>query len=415
MNRTQIDCLVLSGGGAKGAYGAGAAKAILAYRKSKGIDRPVCYIGTSAGALNAVVLSACGPDALVDFWRDASKKRFFLWPKILGLPPTHWFVKLLTLVINPCFWIRLLGRSIGFDAPFALYGNRALRGFIVKKLGKNGKVNLDELLSHKHLIVAATNFNKGKIEAFYASKLVEPIIANDAARSPDKKRMTHFRKIENGEELIDALLASAAIPVAFPPVRIHGDWYVDGGLGNNTPTKEAALIMRELNSFGEYAAGETYCIVYDPPGTKAKPKLGPIASILRSYDILHYCQMYPVISSWHQINVSVRRNDEKVRKFEEFLDHHLEDQNLDTVRKEFQKKFESLQGTTPRLDLPFNEVRPSDNLGVLLDFRLKSIEKLIDIGYRDAVGMLKHSGKINEFEASELLERIHDRVAEGKR
>ncbi len=413
MNRQQIDCLVLSGGGAKGAYGAGAAKAIMAYRKSKGIERAICYIGTSAGALNAVVLSACGADALIDFWCDASKKWFFQWPKILGCPPTHWFAKLLTLVVNPCFWIRLLGRSIGFDAPFSLYGNQALRNFIVTKLGKNGKVNLDDLLSHKHLIIAATNFNKGKIEAFYVSKLVEPIIANDATRGPEKKRMSHFRKIENGDELVDALLASAAIPIAFPPVKIRGDWYVDGGLGNNTPTKEAALILRELNSFGDYAAGDTYCIAYDPPGTKAKPKLGPIASILRSYDILHYCQMNPVISSWHQINVSVRRNDGKVRQFEEFLDNHLEEPNLDTVREEFQRQFESLQGTTPRLDLPFYEVRPSFNLGGLLDFRLKSVEKLIDTGYRDAIAMLKNRGMINEFEASELLDRIHDRLAGG--
>ena len=42
---TEYDCLVLSGGGANGAYGAGVAKALDAYRNQKGIPRPICYTG----------------------------------------------------------------------------------------------------------------------------------------------------------------------------------------------------------------------------------------------------------------------------------------------------------------------------------------------------------------------------------
>ena len=52
-----FDCLVLSGGGAKGAYGAGVAKALSAYRRLKEVRGPVCYIGASAGALNAVMVA----------------------------------------------------------------------------------------------------------------------------------------------------------------------------------------------------------------------------------------------------------------------------------------------------------------------------------------------------------------------
>lgn len=46
------DCLVLRGGGAKGAYSAGVSKALFVYRKLKNIDHAICYIGTSSGALN---------------------------------------------------------------------------------------------------------------------------------------------------------------------------------------------------------------------------------------------------------------------------------------------------------------------------------------------------------------------------
>src|SRR6476646_9242298 len=60
-----FDCLVLSGGGAKGAYGAGVAKALMAYRQLKDIRGPICYVGASAGALNAYVLATANADELV--------------------------------------------------------------------------------------------------------------------------------------------------------------------------------------------------------------------------------------------------------------------------------------------------------------------------------------------------------------
>src|SRR6478672_6993248 len=69
-----FDCLVLSGGGAKGAYGAGVAKAISAYRELKNIRGPFCYVGASAGALNAYVLATQNPDALISFWQSATHR-----------------------------------------------------------------------------------------------------------------------------------------------------------------------------------------------------------------------------------------------------------------------------------------------------------------------------------------------------
>ncbi len=38
---------------------------------------------------------------------------------------------------------------------------------------------------------------------------------------------------------VDAVLASAAIPGVYPPVRIGGRWLVDGGVANNTPISAA--------------------------------------------------------------------------------------------------------------------------------------------------------------------------------
>jgi NTE family protein len=41
-------------------------------------------------------------------------------------------------------------------------------------------------------------------------------------------------------ELVPALLASSAVPIVFPPVRIDGTYYVDGGLSNNLPVEPFA-------------------------------------------------------------------------------------------------------------------------------------------------------------------------------
>lgn len=70
----KLDCLVLSGGGAKGSYGAGVAQALYRFRALKGIRTKLCFIGTSAGALNAAVLADRGPDDLIRFWLSVDNR-----------------------------------------------------------------------------------------------------------------------------------------------------------------------------------------------------------------------------------------------------------------------------------------------------------------------------------------------------
>lgn len=55
------------------------------------------------------------------------------------------------------------------------------------------------------IAVCATNISKGKAEFFTQGNLSEPVIA------------------------------SAAVPIIFKPVKINGDLYLDGGLSNNLP------------------------------------------------------------------------------------------------------------------------------------------------------------------------------------
>src|SRR5215470_10483146 len=87
-NLPKYDCLVLSGGGAKGAYGAGVAKGLWEYRAIKAVGTKLCVVGTSAGALNAAVLATAEADDLVSFWITATSRQvlgvWFKHPRIRG-------------------------------------------------------------------------------------------------------------------------------------------------------------------------------------------------------------------------------------------------------------------------------------------------------------------------------------------
>ena len=80
---------------------------------------------------------------------------------------------------------------------------------------------------------------------------------------------------------IPAILASAAIPAAFPPVRIGDEDYIDGGVANNTPVETA----REL--------GATKVIVL-PGGfacALAEPPRGAVASAMHALNLMIARQM----------------------------------------------------------------------------------------------------------------------------
>jgi NTE family protein len=65
--------------------------------------------------------------------------------------------------------------------------------------------------------------------------------------------LVHFDSL-NGELSADHVRASGSLPPAFPPVRIDGDLYWDGGLYSNTPLESV------LNELPE---GDTLCFMVD--------------------------------------------------------------------------------------------------------------------------------------------------------
>jgi len=393
------DCLVLSGGGAKGAYGAGVAKALAAYREKKKQANSMCYVGASAGALNAYLLSAKGPDALIQFWLAATNR------SVLGVR------------IRNATFQGLIRWALGLlkpHQPFSIYSNQSLRQLI------KANSRLEDLRCP--LIVAATDYTQGTLKSFYASDLIDNFVDQDREQKIARQRLRHFRRIETDDQLVDALLASAAIPLFFPPVAISAErdgsletsWYVDGGIGNNTPTREAAYFLRFLEESGRGRSGVVYCVRQDPPRRlqEQSERVGFSDILMRTLDVYHRVHTDAIVGGWSRINDEVLQQGDRIAHFTEWLNHQSFDARARAaIEEQIAKQFLNLGGVAKRLDIPLVEIEPTSDLGDALNFNPSDAREHILRGYNDALKVLHESHKIqtpmrlDEAEYKELVNR----------
>jgi NTE family protein len=176
--------LVLSGGGAKGAWEAGVAAALV----EAGL--PIALVaGSSAGALNGAMIAAGRIERLEALWRGLDRD------KLYSLRAPVFFAGLLP------GWLTL----VALDRAGSLFDARPLRDLIA------ATVEIDRIrAAPMRLLVTTTDLERR-----------------------DK------RIFDNATVTVDALYAAAAVPGAFPPVEIDGALLVDGGLTGRAPVLEA--------------------------------------------------------------------------------------------------------------------------------------------------------------------------------
>jgi NTE family protein len=145
--------------------------------------------GSSAGALNAAMLADGRLDRLRELWRSLSREQVY------ALRPSVIFAGLLP------GWVTLLA----LDAAGSLFDPAPLR----------------------ELIAGALDF-----ERIRASPRRLLVITTDLARRAP-------RVFDNASISVEALMAAAAVPGAFPPVAVDGTLLVDGGLTGRAPVLEA--------------------------------------------------------------------------------------------------------------------------------------------------------------------------------
>lgn len=177
--------LVLGGGGAKGAFQAG-----VIYNLAQKTSWDTVF-GVSAGAINGAAIAMYNKDDVI----QAVEKLLTHWKEDISE----------SNVYKKWFCIEAINYAIAYWKN-GLYNTDPLKKFLYK--------NLDEKLiksSDVDYFLGTTSFTTG------AYKLVN----------------------KREESLIEWILASASFPMAFPPIKIEGEFFIDGAIRNCVPIKDA--------------------------------------------------------------------------------------------------------------------------------------------------------------------------------
>lgn len=203
--------LVLQGGGAMGAYQAGVYEAL----DENGLC-PDWVVGTSIGAINGALIAGNTPSQrlkrLTEFWRLVSQEGG-MDMRLMSDPVRRLHVRMSTLGV--------ISRGVkGFFSP------RLLSPF-----GTGIPVAPDNASFYDTRELAATLMRLVDFECLNRTDAMRLTV--NALRVTNSE-LTSF---DNRNQAItaDHILASGALPPAFPPVRIDGQLYWDGGLYSNTP------------------------------------------------------------------------------------------------------------------------------------------------------------------------------------
>jgi len=371
--------VVLAGGGSYGAYEVGVMKALFEGAASVCAGVPLeaqLFAGASVGALNAAVMVAhaeCGlanaAATLEEIWRrkiaEAPGKCGNGVYRLRGIPP----LTNPACALNP---LGLLSDALGDGAHFLREGLIGGKRFfnspgsamqrILEALNVATLLDLRPLAnlvtdiiplealarSKKALKVVATNFDSGEIRIFENAEIATVI----------------------GHR---AILASAAIPIFFPPVQIGDELYVDGGTLQNSPILPAVGMAHTLH------------VIYMDPDVSSIP-VETLQSTLAILDRL-------LVMEWaFTLNQDIEVVEDYNRSYD-FLNARRDlppsgDPRLNQLFKAADHVVASSGGLKWWELTTIHRYHPTDDLGDLtglLDFGADRIDALIERGYRDAL------------------------------
>ncbi|TWC43027.1 NTE family protein [Pseudomonas sp. SJZ079] len=212
--------LILSGGGARAAYQVGVLAAIADLLPNAECNPFPVIVGTSAGAINAVSL-ACGAlhfgeaiRQLTAVWQGFHTHQVYRsdWPGVLHQAS------------------RFIGHSLlglGGQVPVALLDNSPLGELLQDKLDFSGISAAVRARRLRAVAVTAFGYESGQAVTFYQGRAtIDPWFRHRRVGVPTRLSLQH-------------LLASASIPLIFPPVKINREYFGDGAVRQSAPISPA--------------------------------------------------------------------------------------------------------------------------------------------------------------------------------
>jgi len=225
-NKDKRFAIVLSGGGARGAYEVGVLKYIfLDFPRESGIKPHFdIFCGTSVGAIHIAFLASYirqiqeNIRILISIWEKMRMETYmkvnfsFIFEILKGYESKRESSdeENINMLKRALFDVSNLNTIISKGINWEMINRNVIDGMI------------------HSVCVFATHIASGITRAFINS--LE--IISEWKRDP----FIDFKQVAFRPEHV---LASAAIPIIFPPVKIDGQWYCDGGVRLNTPLSPA--------------------------------------------------------------------------------------------------------------------------------------------------------------------------------
>jgi NTE family protein len=225
--------IVLSGGGARGAYEAGVLRFILDELHTRTGIAPEFEIvsGTSVGAIHACFLAATADETenrgkrLVAIWERMRVQEIFKFT-------LRDFLKLPRRILGVKRVAKQLRDGQRPDRLYGLLDTEPLERLVLQSIPWQGIRRNIRTGRIDSVCVAATQIATGRAVIFCDSLRAElPPWANASNIRMQRIRVSPLHA-----------LASAAIPLLFPSVRVGARYYADGGLRLNTPLAPAVRL-----------------------------------------------------------------------------------------------------------------------------------------------------------------------------
>jgi NTE family protein len=298
MRSRSCTALVLSGGGARGAYQVGVLRGLAELGVVSGSSPFDVLVGSSAGALNATALAAAangfdeGLARLEEVWR--------------GLRPADVFrtdVGSLGRIGARWAWDLSFGGVAGRVGAISLLDTtplRALLGALVPFQRIEENVASGAL---RALALTATELHTANGVVFLHAAPETPLW-----------RRRRWR-IERTRIAVEHLMASTAIPIFFPPVRVGDAWFSDGSVRNTAPLSPAINLGAERI----VAIGVSGPSPRTPLRPRKPPTLAQIAGMLLDAVMLDAIEVD--VERSERVNTSVvhRRDDSGPFRFVDVL------------------------------------------------------------------------------------------------